>query len=384
MGVNFVGTNGDDRLRATSNYFETVRMFGYGGNDELVGATFGNNLIQGNLGADTLTGGSYRNVLSGGAGNDLLDGSIWEAQDTLLGGTGNDTLLGSDSGTNVLDGGAGADSMVGGEGQDTFVVDNVGDTVSETHVPYYDNDPDPIDEVHASINWTLGDNLEALVLLGRERLTGIGNTLENDLVGNASANLLMGLSGKDRIYGGGGNDVISGGYGYDLLAGDGGNDTITGDAGNDRMVGYFGRDALDGGDGDDMLGGGNGNDLLVGGTGNDTLIGGRGFDALSGGDGNDSFRFLAANESPAAGRNDIVRDFVHHQDVVDLSQMDADATQDGLQGFRYVWSRSFSGSAGELRAEGSQIEADVDGDAYADFIVSLGGVSSVFKFDLIL
>lgn len=360
-----------------------MRIFGYGGNDELDGSSFGYNFIYGSLGSDTLTGGSYQNVLFGGAGNDLLDGSIWQAEDTLYGGTGRDTLLGSDSGTNFLDGGAGADSMEGGDGQDTFVVDTIGDIVTETYVPYYDNDPDPIDEVQSAVTWTLGANLESLVLFGNGRLTGTGNALENYLTGNDSANLLLGLSGKDRIDGGGGNDVISGGYGYDLLAGDAGNDRITGDAGNDRLIGFVGRDMLDGGDGDDMLGGGNGIDVLLGGAGRDTLIGGPGFDDLTGGTGNDVFRFLAASES-LDGRSDIIRDFSHRQDKIDLSQMDADITQDGLQTFRFIWSEAFRGAAGELRVESNQIEADVNGDGYADFAVTLGGVTGVFKYDLIL
>lgn len=382
--VDFIGTNGADKIRATSDLYEAVRIFGYDGDDELLGATFGRNLIYGSLGADTMRGGSYQNILFGGVGDDSLDGSVWEAEDTLYGGVGRDTLVGSRLGTNYLDGGAGADSMVGGDGQDTFVVDGADDTVTESYVPYYDNDPDPIDEVRSSVSWTLGDNLESLVLLGRDRLTGTGNSLENYLTGNDSANLLLGLTGKDRIYGGGGNDVISGGYGFDLLSGDAGNDRISGDAGNDRLIGFIGRDVLEGGDGDDMIGGGNGNDVLDGGTGNDTLIGGGNFDDLTGGTGRDTFRFLAATESPANGASDIVRDFVHRLDRVDLSLMDADTTQEGMQAFRFIWSSEFRGVAREVRVEGNQIEADVNGDGFADFAVTLGGVSDVFKYDLIL
>jgi Ca2+-binding RTX toxin-like protein len=383
MAVDFVGTEGSDRIRATSDFYEEVRIFGYGGNDELVGAVFGNNLIYGSLGADTVRGGSYQNVLYGGAGNDLVDGSIWEADDTLYGGSGRDTLLGSDDGTNFLDGGAGADRMEGGNGQDTFVVDRADDRVIETYVPYYDNDPDPIDEVQSFVSWTLGANLESLVLLGKGRVNGTGNADENHLTGNNAANQLLGLSGRDFIYGGGGNDVISGGYGYDLLVGDAGNDRISGDAGNDRLIGFTGRDHLDGGEGDDMVGGGVGNDVLTGGVGNDTLIGGRGFDDLTGGSGRDAFRFLAATESPATDR-DIIRDFAHRQDLVDLSLMDADTTSDGVQNFRYIRGQDFHGIAGELRTEGNQIEADVDGDGFADFAVTLGGVTDVFKYDLIV
>ncbi|WP_414894618.1 hypothetical protein, partial [Pseudomonas sp. IT-232MI5] len=61
------------------------------------------------------------------------------------------------AGDNYLDGGLGADTLMGGLGNDTYVVDNAGDTISETSTLSSE-----IDTVWASLNWTLSANLENL------------------------------------------------------------------------------------------------------------------------------------------------------------------------------------------------------------------------------
>jgi hypothetical protein len=55
-----------------------------------------------------------------------------------------------------------ADRMEGGAGNDTYLVDNVGDLIDEK-AP---NDSKSFDTVESIITWTLGDNLEKLVLTG--------------------------------------------------------------------------------------------------------------------------------------------------------------------------------------------------------------------------
>ena len=96
--------------------------------------------------------------------------------DSLAGGTGNDTL----------DGEAGIDSMAGGAGNDTYVVDTIGDTVSESA-------GEGTDQVRSSVTWTLGADLENLVLLGAAGTNGTGNTLANFITGNNAANVLAGV-----------------------------------------------------------------------------------------------------------------------------------------------------------------------------------------------
>ncbi|MBE2278539.1 MAG: calcium-binding protein, partial [Rhodobacteraceae bacterium] len=80
-----------------------------------------------------------------GAGNDTLHGDA--GNDTLYGGSDNDTLYG----------GTGDDTLHGGAGNDRYYVDSAGDVLDEAAAA-------GIDSVLTSINYTLGANLENLVL----------------------------------------------------------------------------------------------------------------------------------------------------------------------------------------------------------------------------
>lgn len=100
--------------------------------------------------------------------------------------------------------------------------------------------------------------------------------------------------------------------GNDLLMGGGGNDFIFGGSGDDTLSGQVGADGLHGQSGSDLLLGGPGDDRLYGGAGNDRLVGGPGNDVLFGGGGSDVFAF-----EPGSGL-DIIADFTHGQDVIEL------------------------------------------------------------------
>jgi Ca2+-binding RTX toxin-like protein len=100
--------------------------------------------------------------------------------------------------------------MTGGNGNDTYVVDIVGDTVTELS-------GEGIDTVLSSISYTLGDNLEKLVLTGIHVINGVGNALNNTLKGNVVANSLTGDAGSDTLNGGNGKDVFTGGLGKDKI-----------------------------------------------------------------------------------------------------------------------------------------------------------------------
>ncbi|MCL9801695.1 serine 3-dehydrogenase, partial [Pseudomonas sp. AKS31] len=120
-----------------------------------------------------------------------------------LNGTGNSVnnrITGND-GNNILDGGLGADSLIGGLGNDTYIVDNYGDTVTETSTLAGE-----IDTVRSSVAFTLGANVENLVLTGNNVINGTGNNLNNTLTGNDQANTLDGGLGADTMIGGGGFD----------------------------------------------------------------------------------------------------------------------------------------------------------------------------------
>ncbi len=180
-------------------------------------------------------------------------------------------------------------------------------------------------------------------------------------------NQVLGLGGNDRIWGGSGNDKLLGGDGDDQLWGRSGNDSIVGENGNDR---------LDGGAGDDLLDGGSGRDILTGGAGRDFLTGGAGRDV---------FDFDSAWET---GKSDITRDvitdFAHRQDTIDLSGIDANSHRRGDQGFHFIGDAAFSGKSGQLHFylldvagtanDRTIIEGDINGDLKADFQIEVSGL----------
>ncbi|MFZ3019434.1 MAG: VCBS domain-containing protein [Gallionella sp.] len=234
------------------------------------------------------TGNALDNVIVGNTGNNILSGL--DGNDTLTGNAGNDTL----------DGGLGADSMAGGAGNDTYVVDNAGDVVTEALNA-------GADTVQSSITYTLGDNLENLILTGPsagsgqapDALNATGNALNNMIIGNSDNNLIDGGAGADSMAGGTGDDtyvvdntadviVEALNEGFDtvlasanytlsanieslVLAGAAGisgtgnalDNAITGNAGNNTLSGESGNDTLDGGLGADSMLGGAGDDTYI-------------------------------------------------------------------------------------------------------------------------
>ena len=102
------GSNANDILtgRDSADAANIDNIYGFAGNDRLIGLDGVNNLY-GGAGNDRLIGGDGVDTLEGGAGRDVL-----------LGGDGVDTLEGG-AGADVLLGGVGGDTLDGGEGVDT-------------------------------------------------------------------------------------------------------------------------------------------------------------------------------------------------------------------------------------------------------------------------
>ncbi len=158
---------------------------------------------------------------------------------------------------------------------------------------------------------------------------------------------------------------------------------MKGGHGRDALFGGKGHDALNGGRGHDALDGGHGRDLVRGGAGDDAIEGGAGKDMLIGGSGADMFVFVSVAHSKR-NKADIIRDFDANDDGIDLAAIDADTGSAGDQAFDFIGAARFSGAAGELRHAGLKLQADVDGDGRADFVVKLLDAGTLGADDFLL
>ena len=195
-------------------------------------------------------------------------------------------------------------------------------------------------EILSSASIVLGDGAVAASLLGVANLNATGNGAANVLLGNRGVNSLAGLDGNDRLVGGAGGDKLQGGNGID------------------------------------------------------TLLGGTGRDQLSGGAQRDIFDFDALTDSgTTAATRDLIRDFSHGLDDLDLSTLDAIAGG-GNNAFSFIGKSAFSHVAGQLHfvlfnppgsaLDHTIVEGDVNGDARADFQIDLNGLIGFTVTDFIL
>lgn len=133
----------------------------------------------------------------------------------------------------------------------------------------------------------------------------------------------------------------------------------------------------------------NGADTLRGTARNDVIVGGHGADRLSGRGGRDRYWLLhPASSRPGRGRRDLITDF-SADDRIDLSALDADRRQPGLQPFRWLGREPFSGQAGELRlsrrASGlALLQADTRGTGNADLEIALRDLEVFGRSNLVL
>jgi Ca2+-binding RTX toxin-like protein len=174
------------------------------------------------------TGNTLDNTIIGNDGNNYLNGMT--GNDIIYGGAGNDTLYGAYANNN-------SNALYGGTGDDTYVIKLFTDTITESL-------NEGIDTVQSSINFTLSDNVENLILTGSNAINGKGNTLNNAITGSTANNCLNGGDGNDTLMGGDGNDTLIGGFGTDSLNGGAGNDILVGGFGNDTLIGSAGADSF--------------------------------------------------------------------------------------------------------------------------------------------
>ena len=351
-------------------------LYGYAGNDT----------IRAGAGDDYVSGGAGADAVYGEAGNDTLyaDGGI----DTLFGGTGDDTYVfdylpngASYAGTSVveaagegidtiktvqgaivvpvnvenmlmtsnsvnayftgnaldntltgniqddyLDGAGGVDMLIGGAGNDVYVVDDTNDVVVE-QASYGGGFASGYDTVRSTVSYTLGANVERLILVGNNASMGGGNDLDNTLNGsnfddpgplysysndisythnNFVANVLFGGKGNDKYYLGRGDTVVENlnegidtVYIADQFSGKASLKADYANVENLVLLDVTGGNAdIEGSDVENSLTGNNyvnrieagaGNDTLIGLGGDDWLDGGTGIDTMTGGDGNDTY-----------------------------------------------------------------------------------------------
>jgi VCBS repeat-containing protein len=136
-------------------------------------------------------------------------------------------------------------------------------------------------------------------------------------------------------------------------------------------------DLLFGNAGNDTLNGGNGNDLLVGGAGNDILNGSDGSDVLVGGAGIDTFKYNATADSSATlTLSDVISDFGHGTDKIDLSAIDAvNGGADNAFVFGGNNALTLANSVTWSESGGNTIlHIDVNSNATADMQIILTGV----------
>ena len=282
-----------------------------------------------------------KDTLNGGAGNDILDG-----------GAGDDTLIG----------GAGADSLQGGAG-----IDRANYAASGVAV-----------NVSLATGQGTGGDAQGDTLFGIE-----------DLTGSAYNDILEGDGGNNKLAGGSGVDTISyehatGGVTVSLAVtsaqttGGAGTDTLSG---FENLTGSNFNDVLTGSSGENVLRGLAGDDQLTGGSGKDVLDGGAGTDLLTGGSGADIFMFTALSDSSASAP-DVITDFVRG-DIIDLSAIDAVTGQSGNQAFKFGGQSSsvLANSATWFQTSSGHIivQADVDGNSTADFMIVLASNQIALK-----
>ena len=200
------GTPGNDQLTALAN---NDRLVG-GAGDDVYNVLANTNVISElpDEGTDTIHSPLSWTLAANLENLTLLGSKAFSATGNSL-----DNQLTGNAAGNILDGGTGADILIGAVGNDLYVVDNANDVIHETNT-----DPTEIDTVRSFVDWTLGDNLENLVLLGTKSLDGNGNDLDNALTGNGGNNTLNGGAGSDLLDGASGNDNLSGGSGADTFA----------------------------------------------------------------------------------------------------------------------------------------------------------------------
>lgn len=293
------------------------------------------------------------------SGNDFVTvvntPSGWQGYKFYLG-IGNDTLLGSskndyyydEGGDDLINMGAGDDLVLAGPGNDTIDGGNGVDAIDfGSMVDMFGN----FSPIAQGVTLNLGST-------GPQDLGFYGiDTFVN----------------FERIYGGPGDDTFLGTNGYNFFLGGEGADHLRGLGGNDHISG------------------GDGGDTLIGDAGADDLYAGIAYETESDG-ASDTFKYFRLSDSTYEDGMDTIFNFEHFAgggtDKIDLSFIDATSSLVGNQSFLFVGSAGFSSANGEVMVttvgDKSVVMVDNDGDAAAEMVIIVEGVTGLTANDFIL
>ena len=331
----------------SGNLLDNV-ILGNSGNNKLIGSVNdynggGSDVLQGGAGDDSYTviGNADTVIEAPNEGNDTITlfgdanrgwnfalpdhvenlivaiaGEVFLQDRDFFGNTLDNVISGDPEWLNYIDGGLGADTMIGGRLGNTYIVDNLGDTVRDTHTSV--DSGLNLDIVLSSVTFTLGSNLENLTLTGTAAIDGTGNELNNVLTGNGAANVLTGSAGDDTYVIGAGDTIVElPGQGIDTVSTDQ-SFTLTGEwenvLENITLIGTAAINAT----------GSAGNNVLTGNSAANVLDAGAGADQLIGGDGSDTYLVGAGDtvvELPGQGVDTVITDatFTLGDDVENLT-----------------------------------------------------------------
>ena len=130
-------------------------------------------------------------------------------------------------------------------------------------------------------------------------------------------------------------------------------------------------------------------DILIGNEIDNIITGLAGADLMTGGLGHDTFVFTQIKDtSSTLSKADVIADFEHGVDLIDVHGIDANAKLTGLQDFVFDGqATSFSGAAAMRYdfVDGDTIVfGNTDADATAEFEIRLAGIHNLTEIDFIL
>jgi Ca2+-binding RTX toxin-like protein len=200
------------------------------------------------------------------------------------------------------------------------------------------------------------------------------------------SDLIMGLGGNDRLFGEAGNDLLDGSSGNDTLDGGDGIDLVRYGGDTAVAIDLVAGTARRGGETDTLSSiqgaiGSSAADTFVGDGGPNLFQGGSGRDLCTGGAARDLWDFDRTGDSaPGSANRDLITDFAPGSDKLDLTGIDADATEAGNQAFRWVGEEPLTGP-GEVgfftSGANTIVRASTDADATAEFQIELTGLKAL-------